>query len=138
MKSKITCMGYTPCCVVDLYVSVIEQWEEYTGLTTNFTVSLDTGGYRVAPVPIDPESPAPNFKAHDRLGLVSYHNYSYRKSVGTYVISEKYFTLLGETLGVENILDIQPYEYGIVKIKHGLDKNWFFFPSQVRELLGVK
>ncbi len=137
MQSKITCMGYPPRCVIDLYVSIIEQWEEYTGLTTNFMVSPDSGGYRVDPTQNHLESPAPSFKVHERLGLVAYHNYSCRKSVGAYVINEKYFTLLGENLGVENILDIQPHEYGIVKLKHGLDKNWLFFPSQVRELLEV-
>lgn len=141
MKSKIKFPWFTPKGVKSVYLSVISEWEEFTGGKDDFCVYRYTkGGYAVR-----------SGGAHLRLSCNSKGTFEYfcntlhksHRGVGLNLSGDNFVragsivhqnTSLGVAstrLGLQDITDIQPYEWGLLKLKWGLDKNSMFIPTEV-------
>lgn len=116
-------------CFVDILVTEINQEGMRCGEVDNY----QSGGYRI-PIGSNQEFQIQfyeNIGLDFRLKVIDFGNITFidfttgrvsfnRGSVGLHDILD---------LGVDDITNIKPHEYGILKLKYGLEKHQLFTPS---------
>ena len=135
---------------------ILKEWEEFTGNSGNFVVQVRNSvrGERTVEVQSDfstkGDHPYIQFRGN-KLVLYFLESHSGRGK-GFFILggwTKREFNITAElrsskgivcgnlrhTDGVEDLLDIQPYEYGLLKLKYDIPKDNLFLPSYVKNIL---
>ena len=148
MKSLVYPLSGTdvPSCVKDTVTDVIEQWEKYSCGTGQFNLrpnNIPTGWGVSRKDSRHTGKPTPNFTLNTKGGLTLFYNEgnSYKGvyyCVGrTDCVVDTFYTSYGDLQRPTTDIDlcnIQPHEYGMLKLMYGWDKSHLFLPTQVKEI----
>lgn len=140
MKSKVKFPWFTPRAVKYTFKEVISEWEHVHNIVGKFSICRKSGVFH-----LEVDCHGELYLCVNHLGLWE-NFYHLRNDIlllgergymiscipakGTY-ISKRYLPDLSEALGVSDITNIQPHEYGLLKLKYGFGKRDIFVPSVI-------